>query len=115
VHLWPSTHQSHGNEDETHCVQELYVLQSKKVKFVATKSGPDVILTDNLAVKWCCPGGMEGKRSVLGVVQLTPDPFLVALVINGLSRTVNAHKKCPVKLGRLSIMRSNVLAVVLCS
>lgn len=52
MHLWPSTHQSHGNEDETHCVQELYVLQSKKVKFVATKSGPDVILTDNLAVKW---------------------------------------------------------------
>lgn len=52
VQRCPSTHQSHGNDDDTHWVQELYVLQSKKVKFVATKSGPDVILTDNLAVKW---------------------------------------------------------------
>lgn len=52
VQRCPSTHQSHGNEDETHCVHELYVLQSKNVKFVVTKSGPDVMRTDNLAVKW---------------------------------------------------------------
>lgn len=51
VHLCPSTHQSQGNEEDTHWVQELYVLQSKNVKFVATKSGPEVIRTDNLAVK----------------------------------------------------------------
>lgn len=52
VHRCPSTHQSHGKLDETHCVHELYVLQSKNVKFVVTKSGPDVIRTDSLAVKW---------------------------------------------------------------
>jgi hypothetical protein len=52
VQRCPSTHQSHGNEDDTHCVHELYVLQSKNVKFVVTKSGPDVIRTDSLAVKW---------------------------------------------------------------
>jgi len=72
VHRWPSTHQSHGKLDDTHCVHELYVLQSKKVKFVATKSGPFVILTDSFAVKWCRPVGIDGSRSVRGVVQFTP-------------------------------------------
>lgn len=56
-------------------------------------------------LRW--PGGIDGRRSVRGVVQLTPEPFLVAFVINGLSRTVNAHKKWPVRLGRLSMMRSS--------
>lgn len=40
-----------------------------------------------------CPGGMEGNVSVLGVVQLTPEPFLVAFVIKVLSSAVKAHKK----------------------
>lgn len=56
-------------------------------------------------VRW--PGGIEGNESVRGVVQFTPDPFLVAFVINVLSSAVNAHKKCPVKLGRLSITKSS--------
>lgn len=51
VQRCPSTHQSHGNDELTHCVHELYVLQSKNVKFVATKSGPFAIRTDNFAVK----------------------------------------------------------------
>lgn len=52
VHLCPSTHQSQGKDEDTHWVHEMYVLQSKKVKLVATKSGPDVMRTDSLAVKW---------------------------------------------------------------
>ncbi len=44
VHLWPSTHQSHGKGDETQDVQDEKVLQSKNVKLVETKSGPSVIL-----------------------------------------------------------------------
>merc|ERR1719510_1813420 len=32
VQRCPSTHQSQGKRDETQVVQELYVLQSKKVK-----------------------------------------------------------------------------------
>lgn len=51
VHRCPSTHQSHGYEDETHSVHDVYVVQSKKVKLVATKSGPVVIRTESLAVK----------------------------------------------------------------
>lgn len=54
-----------------------------------------------------CPGGIEGKVSVLGVVQFTPDPFLLAFVTKVLSSAVKAHKKCPVRLGKLSITRSN--------
>lgn len=50
---------------------------------------------------------MGGKVSVLGVVQFTPEPFLVAFVINVLSKAVNAQKKCPLRLGRFSIVKSN--------
>jgi len=35
-----STHQSHGNSEDTQVVHELYVLQSKKVKLVTARSGP---------------------------------------------------------------------------
>ena len=51
VQWCPSTHQSHGNSEDTQDVHELYVLQSKNVKFVATKSGPFSTLTDNFDVK----------------------------------------------------------------
>ena len=51
VQRWPSTHQSHGYDDETHCVHVEYVVQSKNVKLVATKSGPVVMRTDSRAVK----------------------------------------------------------------
>ena len=47
----PSTHQSQGKSEDTHEVQEEYVLQSKKVKFVATKSGPSDIRTESFEVK----------------------------------------------------------------
>ena len=43
----------------------LYVLQSKKVKLVATKSGPFSTLTESLLVKWDSPLGMIGSRSFL--------------------------------------------------
>lgn len=52
VQRCPSTHQSQGNDEFTHWVHELYVLQSKNVKFVATKSGPLAIRTESFAVKW---------------------------------------------------------------
>lgn len=39
-----------------------------------------------------CPGGIEGNKSVRGVVQLTPYGLRVALVINVLSRAENAHR-----------------------
>lgn len=52
VHRWASTHQSHGNCDDTHCVQDKWVEQSKNVNDVETKSGPFIVRTDNLAVKW---------------------------------------------------------------
>ena len=61
----PSTHQSQGNREETQDVQELYVLQSKKVKLVATKSGPFSTLTDSLDVKWDSPLGIRGSKSFL--------------------------------------------------
>ena len=41
------------------------MLQSKKVKLVATKSGPFWTLTDSLEVKWDSPEGMMGRRSFL--------------------------------------------------
>ena len=47
----PSTHQSQGKSEDTHEVHDEYVLQSKKVKFVATKSGPSDIRTDSFDVK----------------------------------------------------------------
>ena len=43
----------------------LYVLQSKKVKLVATKSGPFSTRTESLLVKWDSPLGMIGSRSFL--------------------------------------------------
>ena len=46
------------------------MLQSKKVKLVATKSGPFSTLTDNLLVKWDSPLGMIGSRSFLTKVTL---------------------------------------------
>lgn len=49
---WPSTHQSHGNAEDTHSVHELYVLQSKNVKFVDTNSGPSFLRTQSSDVKW---------------------------------------------------------------
>lgn len=115
VHLCPSTHQSQGKLDDTHFVHELYVLQSKKVKFVSTRSGPFVILTESFAVKWCCPWGMEGNRSVLGVVQFTPKDFLEAFVISVLSRVENAQRNWPERVGRFSMTNSRVLAVVRCN
>lgn len=51
VQRCPSTHQSHGYDEDTHSVHEVYVVQSKNVKFVATKSGPVVMRTDSFAVK----------------------------------------------------------------
>lgn len=50
---------------------------------------------------------MGGKASVLGVVQFTPDPFLVAFVISVLSRAVKAQRKLPLRLGKLSIVKSS--------
>jgi hypothetical protein len=50
---------------------------------------------------------MEGSRSVLGVVQLTPYDFLVAFVMSVLSRAVKAHRNWPLSVGRFSITRSN--------
>ena len=41
------------------------MLQSKKVKLVATKSGPFWTLTESLEVKWDSPEGMMGRRSFL--------------------------------------------------
>ena len=41
------------------------MLQSKKVKLVATKSGPFSTLTESLLVKWDSPLGMIGSRSFL--------------------------------------------------
>ena len=85
------------------------MLQSKKVKLVATKSGPFSNLTDSLLVKWDSPLGIIGSRSFLtkmigrdrmmmkmylevlmimmkemylGVVQDTPVLVLVAFVIS---------------------------------
>jgi hypothetical protein len=46
-----STHQSHGNREETHCVHEMCVEQSKNVKFVETKSGPVAVRTLSRDVK----------------------------------------------------------------
>ena len=46
-------------------VQEEKLLQSKKVKSVATKSGPFSNLTDNFDVKCDSPLGMRGRRSFL--------------------------------------------------
>ena len=63
----PSTHQSQGKSEETQEVQELYVLQSKKVKLVATKSGPFSTLTDSFEVKWLSPLGIRGSRSFLQI------------------------------------------------
>jgi len=48
------------------------VLQSKNVKFVATKSGPFSTRTESLDVKWLSLLGMRGRRSFLGVVHATP-------------------------------------------
>lgn len=50
---------------------------------------------------------MEGSRSVLGVVQLTPYGLRVALVIKALSSAVKAHKNWPLSVGRFSITNSN--------
>ena len=46
-------------------MQEGKVLQSKKVKLVAAKSGPSSTLTDNLDMKCDFPLGMRGRRSFL--------------------------------------------------
>lgn len=54
-----------------------------------------------------CPAGMEGSASVRGVVQFTPEPFLVAFVMSVLSKAVKAHKKCPLRLGKLSMVKSS--------
>lgn len=56
-------------------------------------------------LRW--PGGMEGSRSVRGVVQLMPGDLRVALVIRVLSRAVNAQRNCPWSVGRWSIASSN--------
>ena len=61
----PSIHQSHGNIEDTQVVQEEWVLQSKKVKLVDTKSGPFSTLTESLDVKCDSPLGIRGKKSVL--------------------------------------------------
>ena len=77
VHRCPSTHQSQGKAEETQLVQEVKLLQSKKLKSVATKSGPSsnrvlpdslvvsLFLTDSLLVKWDSPLGMVGSKSFL--------------------------------------------------
>jgi hypothetical protein len=54
-----------------------------------------------------CPCGMDGRRSVRGVVQFTPYDFRVAFVISVLSRAVKAHRNCPDRVGKLSITSSN--------
>lgn len=46
-----STHQSHGNCEETHWVHDKCVEQSKKTNGVDTRSGPFTVLTESLAVK----------------------------------------------------------------
>ena len=46
------------------------MLQSKKVKLVATKSGPFSTRTESLLVKWDSPLGMIGSRSFLTKVTL---------------------------------------------
>lgn len=51
VQRWASTHQSHGNCDETHWVQDKCVEQSKNVNDVDTKSGPFRVRTDSFDVK----------------------------------------------------------------
>ena len=74
-------HQSQGNRDDTQVlhelgmlsmikrtrdkVQNLKVLQSKKVKLVATRSGPSLTRMDSLLVKWDSPFGIAGTRSFL--------------------------------------------------
>ena len=68
VHLCPATHQSQGKveESETQVVQEVKVLQSKKVKLAVAKSWPcSSTRTDSLLVMWDSPLGMVGIRSVL--------------------------------------------------
>ena len=66
VHRWPWTHQSHGKVEEAQEVQEVKVLQSKKVKLVSAKLEPSSSTrTDSLLVKWDSPLRMLGSRSFL--------------------------------------------------
>ena len=75
-------HQSQGNREDTQVVHELGMLisiikrtrdkiqnlkalQSKKVKLVATRSGPSLTRMDSLLVKWDSPSGIAGTRSFL--------------------------------------------------
>ena len=51
-------------------MQEGKVLQSKKVKLVAAKSGPSSTLTDNLDMKCDFPLGMRGRRSFLNYARV---------------------------------------------
>ena len=70
VHRCPSMHQSQGKGEETQEVQEVKVLQSKKVKLVAAKSRPSSpTRTDSLLVKWDSPLGIFGSRSFLTKVK----------------------------------------------
>ena len=61
-----STHQSQGKREETHLVHDKWVEQSKKVKSVATRSGPEAVRTLRLAVKWSKGGKWGGGLLVLG-------------------------------------------------
>ena len=66
VHRWPWTHQSHGKVEEAQEVQEVKVLQSKKVKLVSAKLEPSSSTrTDSLLMKWDSPLRMLGSRSFL--------------------------------------------------
>ena len=93
-------------------MQDEKVLQSKKVKLVDTKSGPSAIRTDRTEVRWCSSAGISGSRSFRGVVQLTPLGLRVALVVSVLPSTWKTHWNWPDRVGRLSIVRDRVRAVV---
>jgi len=84
-------HQSQGKEEDTQVVQELKALQSKKVKLVATRSGPSLTRMDSLLVKWDSPFGIAGTRSFLGVVQDNPVSVRVAFVVKTLPRAEKVH------------------------
>ena len=71
VHRCPSTHQSQGKAEETQVVQEVKVLQSKKVKLVVAKAWPcSSTLMDSLLVMWDSPLGILGFRSFLTTLTL---------------------------------------------
>ena len=92
VHRWASTHQSHGKVEETQVVQEVKVLQSKKVKLVESRGscwgwGKLVATrTDSLLVKWDSPLGMIGSRSVLTKITKVKKELVKKLAGGGYER-----------------------------